>query len=535
MSQPATAGDPVFAAAERAAARQHEYRTQSDHYHQQFMRLVGPPYEAASFAIYGPISDEEFARRWAVELLNAGRTVIEAGLPELLTDDPALCMPGRLARAALRAAKGGLADVEHAAGRIVANMEFRVGVRGALRTIADEFSKRLRERHESELVEQFPDLATDGVATPMTDPLERTEQLARAAGVLEKLAGEFRDLGEELRGRLNTVLLSSDRWDALFDVGPHIPRTAYEKTSIQRFAAEGGTTPSGRAQYAKASLIECAMRRDRTGFDSTLARMRRAHPDALAIAEKSFPDDIRYLLIGLYRSRGAEFRQRADAILAPLGMHLMETHTVDVIRHAGIPFSREAEFTLNYWFDLLFGQGVWFDRCGEQLLPFGPFPPLVAAPQGESESSEEGQLTGPPTALSPNEGIASPLTAKTVSEAVPPQAEAVRPIAAVPSTCTPPNGTQQCEVGKPLAVTQADRPARDPDRPSLNRQSDIIGTIRSKGTPLQRSELLVAMKMKTLGKMATHLAWMVRNRKLINIEGEGYWPADDPLPGTESR
>ncbi len=110
---------------------------------------------------------------------------------------------------------------------------------------------------------------------------------------------------------------------------------------------------------------------------------------------------------------------------------------------------------------------------------------------------------------------------------------AADPPPAVPAP--PPTVLQQGEGGKPPADANADQPQRDPNQPSANRQSDIIATIRGSGTPLQRSELLKAMKLRKPGKMPANLAWMVRNRKLISIEGQGYWPTDDPLPGAESR
>jgi hypothetical protein len=94
----------------------------------------------------------------------------------------------------------------------------------------------------------------------------------------------------------------------------------------------------------------------------------------------------------------------------------------------------------------------------------------------------------------------------------------------------PPAGAQQGEGEKPGAGTDADRSRRDPNKPSRDRQDDILATIRDAGMPLTRPELINAMKLKSEGKLGANLAWMVANGILINIPQRGYWPADDPVP-----
>lgn len=70
----------------------------------------------------------------------------------------------------------------------------------------------------------------------------------------------------------------------------------------------------------------------------------------------------------------------------------------------------------------------------------------------------------------------------------------------------------------------------DPNRPGEDRQRDIIAAIISEGTPLTRPELVVAMRMKSEGKLGHQLSWMVKNRKLLNIKNRGYWPCDQAVP-----
>lgn len=74
-------------------------------------------------------------------------------------------------------------------------------------------------------------------------------------------------------------------------------------------------------------------------------------------------------------------------------------------------------------------------------------------------------------------------------------------------------------------------PVRNPGKPSQYRQADILAAIANEGTPLTRPELIVAMRLKTEGKLGANLAWMVTNNILVNIPLRGYWPAHRPIPG----
>jgi hypothetical protein len=67
-----------------------------------------------------------------------------------------------------------------------------------------------------------------------------------------------------------------------------------------------------------------------------------------------------------------------------------------------------------------------------------------------------------------------------------------------------------------------------PDRPSQDRQNDVITAIRNAGTPLTRSELVKEMGLGSEGKLGKNLTWMV-NQGLLQKTGRGYWPAADEL------
>lgn len=71
---------------------------------------------------------------------------------------------------------------------------------------------------------------------------------------------------------------------------------------------------------------------------------------------------------------------------------------------------------------------------------------------------------------------------------------------------------------------------RHPDQPSRDRQQDILASIRDAGTPLTRPEIVEAMKLSSEGKLGHHLAWMTKNKLLVNIPSRGYWPSDQPIP-----
>jgi hypothetical protein len=121
--------------------------------------------------------------------------------------------------------------------------------------------------------------------------------------------------------------------------------------------------------------------------------------------------------------------------------------------------------------------------------------------------------------------------AKQATEAVGNKAEEpADPVPAVATEPPPKRSTGGSEGGKPRADTGTDRPRRDPNQPSRDRQDDILAAIRDAKMPLTRSELIDAMKLKTEGKLGANLAWMVANGILINIPQRGYWPAGDPVP-----
>lgn len=92
------------------------------------------------------------------------------------------------------------------------------------------------------------------------------------------------------------------------------------------------------------------------------------------------------------------------------------------------------------------------------------------------------------------------------------------------SAVPPPAETPPREGGKPSA------PARDRNHPSQNRQNDILAAILAADVPLQRPELVKAMRLKTEGKLGHQLAWMVEAGILVNFAQLGYWPADRPAP-----
>jgi hypothetical protein len=100
-------------------------------------------------------------------------------------------------------------------------------------------------------------------------------------------------------------------------------------------------------------------------------------------------------------------------------------------------------------------------------------------------------------------------------------------VAATPASTPPAEGQGR---QKPRADARTDRPKRDPNQPSRDRLGDILATLRNAKTPLTRSELADAMRLKTEGRLGAALAWMVANGILINIPQRGYWPAGDPVP-----
>jgi hypothetical protein len=116
----------------------------------------------------------------------------------------------------------------------------------------------------------------------------------------------------------------------------------------------------------------------------------------------------------------------------------------------------------------------------------------------------------------------------------PDQMRDLRPQPVTTTTTTPPSAPPVAFVveksGNVGLVVPHSSPSRDPNQPSADRQQDILAAIRAAGTPLTRSEIVNAMKLRTEGKLGHHLAWMMTNRVLINIPNRGYWPADQPAP-----
>jgi hypothetical protein len=172
MSEPdhPTSLDPVFAEAAAAASRRRAYDARREQLYRERCRLVGAVEEAANFSIQATISDDDFARAWAIALQKAGEAVAEAGLCNLIGADSGW-MPARLARAALRAATRGPSAVTEAACGIVADSVHRAGVRPALQELAREVYRRLSARHDELMKAEFPDLEP-----PAPDPLEHTAE-----------------------------------------------------------------------------------------------------------------------------------------------------------------------------------------------------------------------------------------------------------------------------------------------------------------------------------------------------------------------
>jgi hypothetical protein len=100
---------------------------------------------------------------------------------------------------------------------------------------------------------------------------------------------------------------------------------------------------------------------------------------------------------------------------------------------------------------------------------------------------------------------------------------------------TPPAGVisnpATAELGQIRKKNREDvRPPRSPNKPSQDRQNDILAAIQNAGTPLTRPELVETMRLQTEGKLGHQLAWLVASNILINIPQRGYWPANLPVP-----
>ena len=87
-------------------------------------------------------------------------------------------------------------------------------------------------------------------------------------------------------------------------------------------------------------------------------------------------------------------------------------------------------------------------------------------------------------------------------------------------------------------VTSPGRPSTPPDspqgnaanKPSRDRQKDILAAIRAAKMPLTRPELVEGMRLKSEGKLGANLAWMVANNILVNFPQRGYWPCGVEVP-----
>lgn len=94
-----------------------------------------------------------------------------------------------------------------------------------------------------------------------------------------------------------------------------------------------------------------------------------------------------------------------------------------------------------------------------------------------------------------------------------------------PAAQEPPDGGTNRPAGRRPKANK-----KDDNRPSRERQDDILAAIRLKKTPLTRSEIIEVLKLPSDGKIGHNLAWMTKNHVLISIRGQGYWPADVPPP-----
>ena len=102
-----------------------------------------------------------------------------------------------------------------------------------------------------------------------------------------------------------------------------------------------------------------------------------------------------------------------------------------------------------------------------------------------------------------------------------------RGIEAMTSSPLPPS--TEADASPPDGVG-AKKPKRDKNQPGKDRQNDIVAAILDQGVPLQRDEIREAMRLKVVGKLGHNLAWMVKNGVLVNIPGQGYWPAGREVP-----
>lgn len=81
-----------------------------------------------------------------------------------------------------------------------------------------------------------------------------------------------------------------------------------------------------------------------------------------------------------------------------------------------------------------------------------------------------------------------------------------------------------------IQLPTSTRKLADPNRPSEDRQDDIITVIRNARTPLTRPEIVEALKMDGEGKLGKNLTWMFNHKLLVKVPRRGYWLASEPLP-----
>ena len=197
-ASPGGTPDPIFAAAAAEVARQQTYRAKQAADHREVMRLRQVLWDAAH---YKAGSEDLFVVGWAGALADAARALGDAGLADLMADDPDAWMPRRLATAALRRALEG--DGEAATRDVVGDAEHREGVRTALDDICDEAECRLRLRLEADRRRTYPDLEP---AEPEPCPVESETLVpdAQPAGYDSRLDRLRRGLAE-LPGRLDRL------------------------------------------------------------------------------------------------------------------------------------------------------------------------------------------------------------------------------------------------------------------------------------------------------------------------------------------
>jgi hypothetical protein len=84
--------------------------------------------------------------------------------------------------------------------------------------------------------------------------------------------------------------------------------------------------------------------------------------------------------------------------------------------------------------------------------------------------------------------------------------------------------------GQPEPVTEEPKKGK---KPSNERAKQIISAIRRAGRPLLAKEIMKELGLgKSRGSLPHNLSYMASEGHLINTPGCGYWPAEDPTPGS---